>query len=103
MAKTFITVTHLDDYNAAGFCNPGTTLTLKKVPSEYDDEAIAVFSEKGSKYGYVANSSSTVARGTHSAGYIYRDFDRECACIIRFRLDDTAIAELIKEEDNDEN
>ena len=103
MTKTFITVTHLDDYNAAGFCNPGTTLILKKVPNEYDDEAIAVFSEKGSKYGYVANSSSTVAHGTHSAGYIYRDFDQECACIIRFRLDDTAIAELIKEASNDEN
>ncbi len=100
MPKTFITVTHLDDYNAAGFCNPGTTLILKKVQNEYDDEAIAVFSEKRSKYGYVANSSSTVARGTHSAGYIYRDFDQECACIIRFRLDDTAIAELIKEENN---
>ena len=56
MTKTFITVTHLDDYNAAGFCNPGTTLILKKVPNEYDDEAIAVFSEKGSKYGYVAHT-----------------------------------------------
>lgn len=103
MTKTYITVTHLDDYNAAGFCNPGTTLILKKVPSEYDDEAIAVFSEKGSKYGYVANSSNTVAHGTHSAGYIYRDFNQECACIIRFRLGDTAIAELIKEARNDEN
>lgn len=100
MTKTFITLTHLDDYNTAGFCNPGTTLILKKVPNEYDDEAIAAFSEKGSKYGFVANSSSTVARGTHSAGYIYRDFDQECACIIRFRLDDTAIAEIIKEEND---
>lgn len=52
MTKTYITVTHLDDYNAAGFCNPGTTLILKKVQNEYDDDAIAVFSEKGSKYGY---------------------------------------------------
>ncbi len=103
MAKTYITITHLDDYNAAGFCNPGTTLILKKVPNEYDDEAIAVFSERGTKYGYVANSSGTVARGTHSAGYIYRDFEQETKCIIRFRLDDTAIAELIKEERNDEN
>lgn len=94
MEKTFITITHLDDYDASRFLYPGSKLTLKKTPNEYDDEAIAVYSEKGSKYGYVANSSRTVARGTHSAGYIYRDFDQEIACVVRFRLDDVAIAEL---------
>ena len=93
MEKTFITITHLDDYDASRFLYPGSKLTLKKTPNEYDDEAIAVYSEKGSKYGYVANSSRTVARGTHSAGYIYRDFDQEIACVVRFRLDDVAIAE----------
>ena len=60
-----------------------------------DDETILVLSEKGTKYGYVANSSGTVAHGTHSAGYIYRDFDQEAGCVVRFRLDDVAIAELI--------
>ena len=86
MEQTFITITHLDDYDASRFLYPGSKLTLKKTPNEYDDEAITVYSEKGSKYGYVANSSSTVARGTHSAGYIHRDFEQETACIVRFLI-----------------
>ncbi len=95
MEKTFITITHLDDFMASDYANPGTRLILKKEPNEYDEESISVYSTKGTKYGYVANSCSTVARGTHSAGYIYRDFDLETACVIRFRLEDVAIAELV--------
>ncbi len=103
MKQTFITITHLDDYMASSFVHPGTTLILKKEPNEYDDEAIAVCSLNGTKYGYAANSSSTVARGTHSAGYIYRDFDRETKCIVRFRLENVAIAELVNETTETEN
>ena len=95
MEKTYITITHLEDFRASSFVNPGEQLVLKKTPNEYDDETITVYSEKGTKYGYVANSSNTVAHGTHSAGYIYRDFDQEAGCVVRFRLDDVAIAELI--------
>ena len=95
MDQTFITITRLEDYLASGFVNPGTVLILKKEPNEFDDEAIGVYSLKGSKYGYVANSCSTVARGTHSAGYICRDFEQETTCVVRFRLEDTAIAELM--------
>ena len=102
MVKTFITITHLNDYDAPRFLYPGSELTLKKEPNEYDDEAIAVYSAKGSKYGYVANSSNTVARGTHSAGYIYRDFEQETTCIVRFLLDGAAIAELADKPDQKE-
>ncbi len=102
MTETFITITHLDDYNASGFAKPGKILTLKKEPNEFDDETIAVYSERGSKYGYVANSSGTVARGTHSAGYIYRDFDQETTCIIRFQIEDIAIAELMDKAEQKE-
>ena len=98
MTKTFITITHLEEYNAFRFISPGTELMLRKEPNEYDDETIAVFSVKGSRYGYVANSSGTVARGTHSAGYIYRDFEQEAACMVRFVLENVAIAELLIEE-----
>ena len=98
MAKTFITITHLDDYNAFRFISPGTWLIIRKEPNEYDDETIAVYSAKGSRYGYVANSTDTVARGTHSAGYVYRDFEQEIACIVRFVLEDIAIAELLTED-----
>lgn len=103
MAKTFITLSHLDDFRAAEFVNPGTRLKLRKEPNLFDDESITVYSDKGTRYGYVANSCGTVARGTHSAGYISRDFDEEASCIVRFRLNDLAIAELIlKEEAHEE-
>ena len=95
MEKTYITITHLDEFMASEFIKIGDVLTLKKQPNSYDDETILVLSEKGTKYGYVANSSGTVAHGTHSAGYIYRDFDQEAGCVVRFRLEDVAIAELI--------
>lgn len=94
--STFITITNLDDYHAANFVAPGDMLILKKKPNSYDDETIEVYSKQGTKYGYVANSSHTVAHGSHSAGYIYRDFDSETGCIVRFRLEDVAIAELIE-------
>ena len=95
MEKTYITITHLEDFRASGFVNPGEQLVLKKTPNEYDDETITVYSVNGARYGYVANCSSTVAKGTHSAGYVYRDFDQEAGCVVRFRLEDVAIAELI--------
>lgn len=98
MTAAFITITHLEDFNAVRLVNPGDTLILRKEPSPYDDESITVYSENGAKYGYVANSCARVARGTHSAGYICRDFDQEARCIVRFRLDETAIAELMQEE-----
>ena len=102
MEKTYITITHLEDFRASSFVNPGELLVLKKTPNEYDDETITVYSENGSKYGYVANSSSTVAKGTHSAGYVYRDFDQEAVCVVRFRLEDVAIAEIVNESDQKE-
>ena len=67
MEKTFITITHMDEFMSADFVSPATELILKKEPSKYDDESITVYSLKGTKRGYVANSCCTVARGTHSA------------------------------------
>ena len=60
------------------------TLTLKKdYENPYDDEAIAAY-KNGSKVGYVANSVSTVCRGTYSAGRLYDRFDNEICCVIKF-------------------
>ncbi len=97
MEKTYITITHLDEFYAAERLMPGTVLTLKKEPNSYDDESISVYSSRGSKCGYVGNCCDTVAVGTHSAGYIYRDFERTAECVVRFRQDCTAIAELISQ------
>jgi len=74
----FITINHLDDYAGLGSVRPGMTLRLKKDHNNcYDDEAIAVCSQSGAKYGYVANSVGSVCRGTHSAGYVYQMFVEE--------------------------
>ena len=63
----------------------------------------SLFSQRrAQRYGYVANSSNTVAHGTHSAGYVYRDFEQEAVCVVRFRLEDVAIAEIVNEPDQKE-
>ena len=80
----FITINHIEDYCAVLNCLPNMTLTLKKdYENPYDDEAIAAY-KNGSKVGYVANSVSTVCRGTYSAGRLYDRFDKEIDCMVRF-------------------
>lgn len=92
----FITINHIDEYVGFEFYRPGLKLTLKKeTDNSYDDEAIAVYSDKSTKYGYVANSVSTVCRGTHSSGYVYQSMGDETKCIVRFVAEEFAIAELL--------
>ena len=79
-----------------GFFQVGDELNLKKEKNnEYDDEAI-VASKENMKSAYVANSVSSVARGTFSAGRIYDLIGEEAKCVIRFILSeqDVMIAEL---------
>ena len=73
----------------------GEAYFLEKEPNNiYDDEAIKVKTKKGFHLGWVANSVSTVARGTHSAGYIYRDVQDGTQVIVRFVCADCIIAEI---------
>lgn len=91
----FITINHLDDFMAQMHLRVGDILTLKKDPDNiYDDEAILVYDKNNSKVGYVANSVSTVARGTYSAGRAYEIIKNEDKCIIRFITEELAIAEI---------
>lgn len=92
MEQTYITIGHLDEFHSMHLLKPGTTLILRKEENDYDDECIGVYSQSGAKYGFVANSTSTVARGTHSAGYIYKDFDEEIKCTVMFQFECIAIA-----------
>ena len=94
--KVFITISHIDDYAGFESCRPDMAMVLRKDRSNpYDDEAIAVYTGKGAKLGYVANSVTTVCRGTHSAGRIYDLFQEDTTCIIRFvSSEGFAIAEL---------
>ena len=94
--KLFITINHIEDYNGFSAIRPGKKMLLRKEPKNYyDEEAIAVFTEHGVRCGYVANSTHTVASGTHSAGYIHHLFPEESSCEIRSITEEIAIAELI--------
>ena len=101
--EKFITVNHLDDYSPMGYTRfrVGQQLKLQKEKDNcYDDEAIAVFDDNGSKAGYVANSVSTAARGTFSAGRIYDQIEDEDSCTIRFITEDVLIAQINEKKGN---
>ena len=83
--KIYVTVSHLDDFEGSCFLRTGETLRLvKDKDNPYDDEAIVARSENGCRCGYVANSVTTVARGTYSAGRVYDLFEGETECLVRF-------------------
>lgn len=93
----YITINHFDDFMPVMNLKVGDILTLKKKPGNiYDDEAIAVYTRENFKCGYVANSVSTVARGTYSAGRAYNYIEDICNCTVKFIFPDffTLIAEL---------
>lgn len=93
---TYITIAGASYYMGIEAFHVGQKLTIEKEPrNSYDDEAIRVVSDSGSTYGYVANSTDSVARGCHSAGYIYRDFDKTARIRICFIIDGKAIAEVL--------
>lgn len=89
----YLTITHLEP----DYLKPGKELTLRKDhANQYDDEAIAVL-DGNAKIGYTANSCTTVARGTYSAGRLYDKIQEEASCRVMFVMEDCAIAEVIPE------
>lgn len=100
--RIYITINHLDDYLPVMNLRVGDILTLKKEPDNlYDDEAIAVYTKENYKCGYVANSVSTVARGSYSAGRLYDRIYSKAECEVRFVLTEveSIIAEIQQEKD----
>ena len=91
----YITITGIGRYLGVESFRPGQYLMLKKdLENPYDDEAIVVENQSGVKCGYVANSRYTVARGTHSAGYVYRDINDGDKAKVLFIIDENIIAEV---------
>lgn len=88
----YITINHLDDYLPVMNLKVGDILTLKKEPDNlYDDEAIAVYTSENYKCGYVANSVSTVARGTYSSGRLIDRIKDKEKCVVKFVLVESEI------------
>lgn len=99
----YITVNHLDDYVATNNLRVGMKLLLKKDhDNPYDDEAIAVYSGHGNKIGYVANSVSTVCRGTLSAGRIFDEFGEQTECYVKFIAVDSGFAISVMDKIDEE-
>lgn len=91
----FITITGSNYYLGIERYKIGEELFLKKdSDNSYDSEAIAVITDKDVKCGYVANSTCTVAKGTHSAGYIYNQIKDKTKCKVLFVVNDYVIAEI---------
>ena len=91
----FITITNIKEYIEMGMIKIGEVLHLKKEPENaYDMEAILVEDKNEIPIGHVANSVNSVAKGTHSAGYIYQSFKDSILCTVKFIYHDMIIAQL---------
>lgn len=91
-----LTITHIHSHLADHALRPGQILLLKKDhDNPFDDEAIKAFRSKDIPCGYVANSVSTVARGSFSAGRLYDRIGEECEAEILFLFEDCLIARVI--------
>ena len=53
--------------------------------------------------GHVANSVNSVAKGTHSAGYIYQSFKDSILCTVKFIYHDMIIAQLHSSREDSED
>lgn len=91
----YITITNIKEYIEIGMIKIGEVLHLKKEPGNaYDMEAIVVENKNEIPIGHVANSVNSVAKGTHSAGYIYQSFKDSILCTVKFIYHDMIIAQL---------
>lgn len=92
----YITINHIEDFCPCCNIRVGDELTLKKDPNNcYDDEAITVYDKNNVKVGYVANSVSTVARGTYSAGRLHGKIDETAKCCVQFIVENIAISYIV--------
>lgn len=100
----YITINHLDEYGGPESFRINDKLIMKKdLDNPFDDEAIAIYNDHNIRCGYVANSVSTVARGTYSAGRVYDKIPEECGCIVRFISEDHLITELAEERKEEDD
>jgi len=100
VSKTyFITLTGFKQYYDKKPFEPGQIVRLVKEPDNpYDAEAISVELPYIGRVAYVANSPSTVARGTSSAGRIYGTFRREAYAQVLFMTHASILCMLLPPE-----
>ena len=103
MENVFITITGHQNYLGLKPYKVGRVVKLvKEKDNEYDEDAIRVELPFIDTVGYVANSTNTVYKGTHSAGRIYDKIGDEAFAQIMFVTHSSAIA-LILPPDGEES
>ncbi len=98
--ELYFTVNAVNLFNGIKPFKRNSIVKLVKEPeNNYDEEAIRVELRYAGPSGYVANSVTTVAKGTYSAGRLYdKILDVDYGRII-FILRESAIAKLFTKEE----
>ena len=105
MENIFITITGQNSYLGLKPYKVGRVVKLvKDKDNEHDEDAIRVELPFIDTIGYVANSTSTVYKGTYSAGRLYDKIGNEVFAQIMFVTHSSAIALILPpNEENEED
>lgn len=96
MPEIYITVTGFNNYQGKVPLYVGARLLCRKDPmNPYDTEAISVIAPGGMTAGYVANSNTSKANGTASAGRIYDGVGEFFLIEVRFSTNTKVICRII--------
>ena len=100
MSTMFVTITGIHHYYGDKPFEIGRVVRLVKEPdNKHDDDAIRVELPFIETVGYVANSTSTVYRGTYSAGRIYDKIEDAAFAEVAFITHSSVIAAVLDPED----
>lgn len=100
MSTMFVTITGINHYYGVKPFEIGRVVRLVKEPNnEHDDDAIRVELPFIETVGYVANSTSTVYRGTYFAGRIYDKIEDAAFAEVSFITHSSVIAAVLDPED----
>ena len=99
----FATVVGLKNYKGNQVFKLGSIVKLIKEPdNDFDTEAIKCELNYIGKTGYLANSTTTVIKGTMSAGRIYDKIDDVSFAEVKFIANDSVIAKILTETEIEE-
>lgn len=97
--ELYTTIVGLKNYEGNKVFKIGSIVRLVKEPdNDYDLEAIACENKYIGKTGYIANSTSTVTKGTMSAGRIYDKIGDVSYCEVKFVSRDSVIAKVLSDD-----
>ena len=102
MSTMFVTITGIHHYYGDKPFEIGRVVRLVKEPdNKHDNDAIRVELPFIETVGYVANSTSTVYRGTYSAGRIYDKIEDAAFAEVAFITHSSVIAAVLPPEESE--